>query len=144
VTTRRRLLALAGGAAATSLSGCAAVLRNASSSYESGVQVTCSGDAYPDRIAFDCQRFDGETGRLFPVDAGTTIALTCRTDLEAGAVRFLVKGPDDAVRWEHAHDGTDAHEERATVAAETDGRYHVGVEAEDVEGAFEIRWELRE
>jgi hypothetical protein len=137
---RRTVLGAVATGSAGSLAGCASVLENANSSYENGRQIACSGDAYPDRIEFDCRTFDGEAGRVFRVDAGTTVDLSCRTDIDGGRVRFHVTDPGDEVRWAHEHEGATTHETSASVEATSTGRYTFGVVGEDVDGEFAFEW----
>lgn len=139
---RRTLLGIAGSATATTLAGCAGLFENASSKYVNGTQIACGGDAYPDRIEFDCRRFDGEAGRIFPIAAGKTVSLTTSTDLDAGSVRFLVQDPDDNVLWEHSHEGSGHHETTDEFETGDQGRYHMRAEATDLEGHFQFEWEV--
>lgn len=141
---RREILRLGGAATATSIAGCTGFFEDASSSYQNGAYIGCTGDTYSNRIEFDCERFDGAAGRIFSLEAGSSLDITCQTDIEAGSIRFLVRDPDDEVRWEHAHDGAGTHEEQTSVEAGGAGRYEMRVEGDEIKGRFELRWETAE
>lgn len=141
---RRQVLRVGGVAIAPSVAGCSGVFENANSSYQNGTYIGCSGDTHPNRIEFDCDRFDGATGRMFRVEAGSALAVTSRTDIDAGSIRFLARDPDDGVLWEHAHDEAGTHEAQTSIEAADTGRYEMRVEGDDIEGSFELRWDVKE
>lgn len=141
---RRDLLGLAGVTIATSVTGCSGLFEGANSSYQKGTFLGCSGETYPDRIEFDCEQFDGTAGRIFSVEAGSSLDVTCRTDIEAGSIRFLVMGPDGEVHWEHSHDGAETLEQQTSIEVGDEGRYEMQVKGEEVKGTFELRWETAE
>lgn len=137
---RRTVLAAVGAGTAGALAGCAGLFENATSSYENGRYIGCVGNAYPNRIEYDCRTFDGEAGRVFRVERGTTLAVSCRVDIDAGRVRFHVTDPDGDDAWTHEHEGPATHETSASVEIASTGRYTVGVVGEDVRGEVELEW----
>lgn len=50
--------------------------------------------------------------------------------------------PDDGVLWDRSHDRARTHEEQTSVEAADTGRYELRLEGDDVEGNFELRWDV--
>lgn len=102
-------------------------------------QVGWVGLDYLNTIDASYQFFDGKKVERIQVDAGDNFSLTYDIEVDDGALRIELVGPDREVIWEASF--LEDIEDVMRFRAEKSGRYTLRITGDQTKGGFELRWE---